>query len=59
MIAVKKVKNDVWRECLNCRSKEAYEIEIGNGNQGVVISLCDKCLTELNKKVSELENEDK
>lgn len=59
MITVRKVNNDVWRECLNCKSKEVYEIEIGNRNQGVVISLCDKCLAEINKKVSELENEDK
>lgn len=57
MITVKKINNDVWIECLNCKSKEAYEIEIGNRNQGVVWCLCKKCLDEVNKKVSELENE--
>lgn len=58
MIAVKKVKNDVWRECLNCKDKEEiYDIEIGNRNQGVVWCLCKKCLDEINNKVSEFENE--
>lgn len=59
MIMVKKVKNDIWRECLNCKSKDVYDIEISNGNQGVVWCLCKKCLAEINKKVSELENENK
>lgn len=55
MIIVKKSKNDVWRACNNCGNKENYDIEI----KSLGLCLCKKCLAELNKKVSELENEDK
>lgn len=55
MIIVKKSKNDVWRACNNCGNKETYDIEI----KSLGLCLCKKCLAELNKKVSDLENEDK
>lgn len=57
MINVKKVKDDVWRVCLNCHSKEGYEIEVSNGNQGVVWTLCKDCVVdELIKKIKEVED---
>lgn len=56
MINVKKIKDDVWRVCLNCHSKEGYEIEVSNGNQGVVWTLCKDCVDELIKKIKEVED---
>lgn len=55
MINVKKVKDYAWRVCLNCRSKEGYEIEVSNGNQGVAWTLCKDCIDELIKKIKEVE----
>lgn len=45
--------------CLSCNTKSSNLIFIrqDGGNSGTIISLCDKCLQELKKKIEDLEVE--
>jgi len=45
--------------CLSCNTKSSNLISIkkDGGNSGTIISLCDKCLQELKKKIEDLEVE--
>ena len=46
--------------CLSCNTKSSNLISIrqDGGNSGTIISLCDKCLQELKKKIADWEDED-
>lgn len=46
--------------CLSCNTKSSNLISIrqDGGNSGIIISLCDKCLQELKKKIADWEDED-
>ena len=46
--------------CLSCNTKSSNLISIrqDGGNSGTIISLCDKCLQELKKKIADWEEED-
>ena len=43
--------------CLSCNTESSNLISIrqDGGNSGIIISLCDKCLHELKKKIENLE----
>ncbi|WP_336182778.1 hypothetical protein [Fusobacterium polymorphum] len=45
--------------CISCNTKSSNLISIrqDGGNSGTIISLCDKCLQELKKKIEDLEVE--
>jgi hypothetical protein len=46
--------------CLSCNTKSSNLISIRQDgeNSGTIISLCDKCLQELKKKIADWEDED-
>ena len=46
--------------CLSCNTKSSNLISIrqDGGNSGTIISLCNKCLQELKKKIADWEDED-
>ena len=43
--------------CNGIDSINVLEIRADNSNAGTIISICDKCLQELKKKIEDLEDE--
>lgn len=44
--------------CNETNNVNVLDIRADNSNAGTIISICDKCLQELKKKIEDLEEED-